>query len=55
MDPKKYMLHYDWRGDRNGQFRFHEHYGTDSFVLAIIKFVMLRFRYSTISVDYRRW
>ena len=55
MNPKKYMLHYDWRENRNGQFMFHEHYETDSFVLALIKFVRLRFRYSTISIDYRRW
>lgn len=35
MNPKKYMLHYDWRENRNGQFMFHEHYETDSLVLAI--------------------
>lgn len=47
MNPKKYMLHYDWRENRNGQFMFYGHYETDSFVLALIKFVRLRFRYST--------
>ena len=55
MNSKKYMLHYDWRENLSGMFMFHEHYETDSFVLALIKFVWLRSRYSTISVDYRRW
>ena len=26
MNPKKYMLHYGWRANRNGQFMFHGHY-----------------------------
>lgn len=54
MNSKKYMLHYNWRENRNGQFMFHGHYETDSFVLVLINFVRLRSRYGTISFDYRR-
>lgn len=54
MPPKKYMLHYDWRENLNGPYTFYKHYETDSFVMAVIKFIRLRFRYSTISADYQR-
>ena len=54
MEPKKYMISYDWRDGRDGHFFFHEHYETDSFFKALFKFIALRRRYSTISVDYRR-
>lgn len=55
MNPKKYTISYDWRENKNGQFMFHEHYETDSFVKAFFKFVWLHFRHSTIEISYRGW
>jgi hypothetical protein len=54
MNPKKYLISYDWKEGRDGKFFFHDHYETDSFFMALFMFIALRMRYSTISVDYRR-
>jgi hypothetical protein len=54
MEPKKYLLSYDWKEGRDGHFFFHDHFETDSFIMALLVFISLRRRYSTISVDYRR-
>ena len=36
MEPKKYLLSYNWKEGRDGHFFFHDHFETDSFIMAIL-------------------
>ena len=55
MEPKKYLLSYDWKEGRDGHFFFHDHFETDSFIKFLCKFVLLSIKYEIIDVQYRNF
>lgn len=55
MNPKKYMISYDWKRLRDGGYGYYEHFETNSFLIMIIKFLLLKLKYETIDIEYRNY
>ena len=53
MSGKKYLISYDWKMNLNGQYCYYEHYETDSFIKAVLKFLMLKRKYEIMTIEYR--
>lgn len=54
MNPKKYFIMYDWKPNLNGHYSYHENFETNSFLVMIIKFLLLSLKYGTIDIEYRK-
>ena len=53
MNPKKYLISYKWADGLDGRFCWHEHFETDSMIVMLLFFIAIKFKYGTISIDYR--
>ena len=53
MSGKKYLISYDWKMNLNGQYCYYEHYETDSFIKAVLKFLMLKRKHEIMTIEYR--
>ena len=54
MNPKKYMISYDWKRLRDGGYGYYEHFETNSFLIMAIKFLLLKLKYETMDIEYRK-
>ena len=52
MNPKKYIIQYDWNEGRDGHFMYFGYFETDWFIVALFKFLQLKFKYDIIDVHY---
>jgi hypothetical protein len=54
MNPKKYIISYDWKSYLNGHYSYNENFETNSFLIMIVKFLFLKLKYETIDIEYRK-
>ena len=54
MNPKKYLIFYDWRPGRNGHYIYYGKFETNSFLIMVLKFLFLKLKYDIVDiVEYR--
>lgn len=52
MQPKKYILQYDWKDGREDRFMYFGYFDPDWFMVALFKFIQLKLKYDIVDVHY---
>lgn len=53
MNPKKYLIFYDWKPGMNGYYTYYEKFETNSFLIMLLKFFFLKLKYDIVDIEYR--
>lgn len=54
MNPKKYLIFYDWKPSITGHYNYYKRFETNSFLVMILKFFFLKLKYDIIDVEFRK-
>lgn len=52
MNPKKYIIFYDWRPGMNDYYTYYEKFETNSFLIMLLKFFFLKLKYDIMDIEY---
>lgn len=54
MNPKKYLIFYEWRPGSSGYFTYYGKFETNYFLIMVLEFFFLKLKYDVIDVEFRK-